>query len=283
MATAADYAITFPYGAHDPTYYIPPRFHRGNDRPTPTGTPVVIAGVTIGYTGATGLVSGPHLHTQSGTDIACQNTFNGNGVTEFKPGKVVATGYGSQWGNYVTVQVGDKYVTYCHLSSINSSVGQVISGAAAPVGGNTVETIKSMYWRLLGREADAGGIQHHAANVGSKGWEFVYNDLKNSAEGQRDWDRRNPTRVSQLEAANNQKDQIINELRAALANEQAKPPKEVVKEVIKIVEKPVEVVKEVYTHDKETADNVSAIRNMVQSLFDYFNGQYKTFKKYIKK
>ena len=138
-----------------------------------------------------------------------------------------------------------------------------------------------MYWRLLGREADAGGIQHHAANVGSKGWEFVYNDLKNSTEGQNDWNRRNPDRVAQLETANNQKDQIINELRAALANEQAKPPKEVIKEVEKIVEKPVEVVK--YVHDEDTKNNVSAIKNMVQSLFDYFNGQYKTFKKYIKK
>lgn len=275
MATAIDYGITFEYGATDPVYYVPPRFHRGNDRPCPSGTAVVVSGVTIGYTGATGLVSGPHLHTQSGTDIACQNTFNGNGITEFKSGKVVATGYGSQWGNYVTVQVGDKYVTYCHLSQINVSYGQEITQ-----GGNTVDTLKSMYWRLLGREADAGGLQHHSTNVSKKGWEFVYNDLKNSAEGQNDWNRRNPDRVVQLETANNQKDKIISDLKVALANEQSKPPKEVVKEVEKIIEKPVEVVK--YVNDQQTKDDVSAIRKMVQSIFDYFAGQYKTFKKYIK-
>ena len=150
-------------------------------------------------------------------------------------------------------------------------------------GGSIMETLKSMYWRLLGRAADNDGLQHHASNVGSKGWEFVYNDLKNSTEGQNDWNRRNPDRVRELEVVNNQKDQMISELRVALANEQAKPPREVVKEVTKIIEKPVEVVKEVYVHDKATADNVSGIYKMVQSIFDYFSGQFKTFKKYIKK
>jgi hypothetical protein len=148
-------------------------------------------------------------------------------------------------------------------------------------GESTMETLKSMYWRLLGREADAGGLQHHSANVSSKGWEFVYNDLKNSTEGQNDWNWRNPDRVRQLETANNQKDGIISDLKTALANEQAKPPKEVIKEVEKIVEKPVEVP--VYTHDKETKDNVNKILAMVTSIFDYFSGQYKSFKKYIKK
>ena len=70
-----------------------------------------------------------------------------------------------------------------------------------PQGGDTtVDTIKSMYWRLLGREADQGGINTYADAAAKKGWEFVYNDLKNSAEGQADWQRRNPDRVAQLEA-----------------------------------------------------------------------------------
>lgn len=67
----------------------------------------------------------------------------------------------------------------------------------------------------------------------------------------------------------------------ALANEQAKPPQEVIKEVVKIVEKPVEV--KVYTHDEVTAQNVGKILVMVTAIFDYFKGQYKTFAKYIKK
>lgn len=124
--TAQDYKITFAYGAYGEAGYTKLRPHRGNDRPCPNGTPVVIEGTQIGLTGATGLVTGAHLHTQSGTDKACQNTFDGNGVTEFKAGTVVATGTASQWGKYVTLQVGDKYVTYCHLSEINVQIGQRI-------------------------------------------------------------------------------------------------------------------------------------------------------------
>lgn len=83
-------------------------------------------------------------------------------------------------------------------------------------------------------------------------------------------------RVALVEA-NGYRQQLA-DIRNALANEQAKPPKEVVKEVTKIVEKPVEVIKEVpvYTHDQET-------KNMITSIYNYFVGQFKTFQKYIKK
>lgn len=58
------------------------------------------------------------------------------------------------------------------------------------------------------------------------------------------------------------------DVKLALANEQAKPPREVVREITKIVDRPVEVIKtvEVFTHDKMTADNVSAILKIVKSL-----------------
>jgi len=79
-------------------------------------------------------------------------------------------------------------------------------------------------------------------------------------------------------ANTNTRIQLIEELRTALANEQKKPPKEVIKEVEKIIEKPVEVVKveTVYTHDQET-------KNMITSIFNYFVGQFKTFQKYVRK
>lgn len=98
-------------------------------------------------------------------------------------------------------------------------------------GDSTVETIKSMYWRLLGREADAGGIKHYTTQVVQKGWEFVYNDLKNSSEGQADWQRRSPSRVASLE-------QEIARLTAEVNKLKTNP---VVKTVEKIVEKKVEV------------------------------------------
>lgn len=66
---------------------------------------------------------------------------------------------------------------------------------------SATDTIKSMYLRLLGRPADDGGLSTYTAAAVSKdkGWEFVYNDLKNSDEGQKDWAWRNPDAVRALE------------------------------------------------------------------------------------
>lgn len=121
--TASDYQISFPYGATS-TPYSPAHPHRGDDRPCPTGTPVVLAGTQIGLTGATGFVSGPHLHIQE---------WNGNVANtrkpqnSFKPGTVVQAATSSDFGNYVTIQCADGWNdSYCHLSRIDVKVGQVI-------------------------------------------------------------------------------------------------------------------------------------------------------------
>lgn|SRR3990167_1252250 len=62
--------------------------------------------------------------------------------------------------------------------------------------------------------------------------------------------------------------QQLADVRTALLNEQAKPPKEIIKEVQVIVEKPVEIIKEVkvYEHDQETKENVSAILKIVKTI-----------------
>lgn len=80
------------------------------------------------------------------------------------------------------------------------------------------------------------------------------------------WDKQIYTLQDQLKA-----------VQTALANEKAKPPVEVIKTVEKIVEKTV------YVEDIETKQNVSKILSLVQPIYDYFNGQYKSFAKYIKK
>ena len=84
--------------------------------------------------------------------------------------------------------------------------------------------------------------------------------------------------IANLSKGISDRDKIIADLRTALTNEQNKPAKEVIKEVEKIVEKPVEVVKveTKYVQDQET-------KNMITSIFNYFAGQFKTFQKYIKK
>lgn len=118
------------------------------------------------------------------------------------------------------------------VSNVLAGYSVILRPKTAPIGGTAVDTIKSMYWRLLGREADQGGVDTYVKAAGERGWEFVYNDLKNSPEGQTDWDRRNPTRVAALE-------QQLADVKKALVDAQNKPPVEVIKVVEKIVEKPV--------------------------------------------
>ena len=78
---------------------------------------------------------------------------------------------------------------------------------------------------------------------------------------------------------NNQRANVNNQLQAlqtALTNEQAKPPKEIVKEVKVIVEKLVEVQVPVYTHDENT-------KNFVAAIYNYFYTRYQTFRDSLKK
>jgi hypothetical protein len=165
--TAQDYPVEFGYGAQDGTYYGPKGsvgpFHRGNDRYTPTGTAIVIAGVTIAHTGATGLVSGPHVHTQAWTGDPT-NTQDPTPF-EFKPGRVVAVGTSSQWGKYVTVEVNGVNLTYAHLSSYNVSAGQILGQ------GKNMDKgfIREVYLGIGGYEPKETDVNWHAANSTPEG------------------------------------------------------------------------------------------------------------------
>lgn len=121
-----DYPVTQAYG-YDPTYPLNNGFHRGIDYGCPKGTEVIVDGVVIGLSGATGAVTGPHLHLGkwSGNtvlDPGLKNGFN------FSNAKVIAVAEDATNGKYIKLEADGYQWIYCHLSEQRVSVGQVIGG-----------------------------------------------------------------------------------------------------------------------------------------------------------
>lgn len=133
---AKNYPVTFAYGAKDGYFYGPEGkigpYHRGDDRAMPVGTPVIVNGVTIGLSGATGNVSGPHLHTGKWLGNKDYNP-QGQGFT-FKSAIVtqIDTVNDDANGFFVRIQ-GDGYSwVYLHLSKVFVKVGQKLVPPAPP-------------------------------------------------------------------------------------------------------------------------------------------------------
>lgn len=126
MKQAQDYPITFPYGAttypYGPTGYAGP-YHRGDDRIMPVGTPVLVNAVQIGLSGATGEVTGSHLHI--GRFVNGQDTNpKGQGFTLKSP-VVAEVSSDLTNGRFVALNDADgvRWV-YLHLSKQTVKVGQ---------------------------------------------------------------------------------------------------------------------------------------------------------------
>lgn len=137
--TCWDYPITELFGCQ-PDYPLnqnlcPPGqgFHNGIDYGCPTGTEITVNGVVIGISGATGAVTGPHVHVghwNGGTvlPIGPQDGKNVNGA------KVTQVSEDSTNGKFVRVGDADgSSWVYLHMSDNSKvSVGQVLQGGNMP-------------------------------------------------------------------------------------------------------------------------------------------------------
>lgn len=169
------------------------------------GNGQVSEGDQVALVGTTGLSTGPHCHW----DINKEGTYPTSFAAFIPPADWLA-------GKYQVTQGGDMptIITDQHIGLLRI--------AHSEIGG----------WDL--HEVHAG--MHDAKFLGA--WKGRTVDELIWAQ----WNEKNAEAYRNQREANKTK---ILELQTALTNEQAKPPKEVIKEVTKIVEKPVEVIKTV--------------------------------------
>lgn len=138
MKTAKDYPITEGFGCQ-PGYPLNqgqcPKgygFHNGIDYGCPNGTPIVVNGITIGLSGSTGYVTGPHLHIGRWVNGKVTNPGIGKGFT-FKSAKVTEINEDAVNGKYVRVQADGASWIYLHMSNNTKvKVGQVLKGEEMP-------------------------------------------------------------------------------------------------------------------------------------------------------
>ena len=107
-------------------------FHHGEDYACPSGTDLVIDGVKVADSGATGTVTGAHCHVDKrpiGADINNRYSFvdPGNWWT-ISGAKVVFAGWSGSAGNLLSIQHSGYEYRFLHLSAINKKVGDVIKG-----------------------------------------------------------------------------------------------------------------------------------------------------------
>lgn len=145
--TAKDYPVTLGYKATTAPYGTALRpYHKGIDYGCPAGTPVVVNGVQIGLSGATGFVTGAHLHVGRFVNGADTNPAGG---FKFNNAVVSEIGYDINNGNFVRILADGASWVYCHLNSTNVTKGQVLKGGNMPSTVGTVE-IDQMSWAYFG-------------------------------------------------------------------------------------------------------------------------------------
>lgn len=146
------YPVTQPYG-YDPNYPLNNGYHRGIDYGYPLGTQVVVNGVVIGLSGATGAVTGPHLHVGKFINGNAQNPGVGNGF-KFNSAVVLDTGYDSVNGNYVRLTADGAIWVYLHLSVIKVTRGQELRGGDEMITKDILDSVYGAYYGSSPTQAD---------------------------------------------------------------------------------------------------------------------------------
>jgi uncharacterized protein YbjT (DUF2867 family) len=100
----------------------------------PLGTQIDVGDAIIGYSGSTGLVTGPHLHVQKMVDNVFVHPHGaGLGNDLAFPATVIEVGQNAEVGKYVRlVDVNGVRWSYFHQSETKAKVGQVIQGGNMP-------------------------------------------------------------------------------------------------------------------------------------------------------
>lgn len=202
-------------------------------------------GDEVAKSGTTGLSTGPHVHWDVNREGSSPTSFN-------------AFVSPADW--------------------LNGAFKQV-----TPQGGEMAnrDQANNIYKAILFRDGDPGGLNNYTG----KDANFIVSDMLGSGE-RRELEQRIKayesfynTYVNQIADLSSRptKDQLA-QLGDALKAEQAK----VVAAEAKLKEEQSKP-KEVLVHDKETADTVKKTFGLVQTIFSYFAGQFKSFGKYIKK
>lgn len=147
-----DYPITTQFG-QVPGYPLNNGFHNGIDYGCPSGTPIIVNGVTIALSNNTGDTTGPHLHVGKYMGDEVQNPGVGNGF-QFESAIVYDTGYDAVNGNYVRITGNGALWNYLHLQTILVTKGQVLKGdnmpGIIPTSAQIDETISRFYYVAYG-------------------------------------------------------------------------------------------------------------------------------------
>lgn len=148
-----DYPVTELFGCQ-PGYPLntnlcPPGqgYHNGIDYGCPTGTAIIVNGVTIGLSGATGEVTGPHCHVGKWVNGVALDPGVGNGFI-FSSAVVTEVNEDSVNGKYIRVQGDSASWVYLHMSD-NSlvKVNQVLEADMV----QTEEDNRGVFLAVVGR------------------------------------------------------------------------------------------------------------------------------------